>query len=289
MIVQEHDKMGKIKDVYEPLADDQELTLMQYSYKKFFSAHRRTNRFFGIVVILLFAYMLRCYLWFQEPTLSRDGTYYLLQAKGERVADYPLPHGKQAPLFPAILRKMYLCGIDPQKGGIILNIMCSTALCSVVWGTCRYLRLNSFWSLFCTFLIAVHPEYVRCSHELQRESLYLFFSGIAVFMAIINMQTTSRKEKWLTALGFGFAGATAVATRYEGWELFLFFIGCQLYVILKNKQYNAKCLLKYFNNLGIMIVSWSLSMVLILQLSNYPVFYYFEIMLRHIQKIKFGL
>lgn len=262
---------------------------MPYNNKGFFSVYMRTKRYFGIFIILLFAYTLRCYLWFQEPTLSRDGIYYYLQAKGERVADYPMPQGKQAPLFPAILRKMFLLGIDPHKGGIVFNILCSTALCGVVWSTCRYLGLNQFWSLFCSFLAAVHPEFVRCSHELQRESLYLLFSGISVFMAIVNIKSICRQERCLAALGFGFTEAIAVATRHEGWELLPFFVGCQLYAILSKKSYNVKNLLEHFCNAIIMIASLSLSLILILKLSNYPILLYFEIMLGHMQRIKLGL
>ena len=131
----------------------------------------RNRKSYGIILIVLLAYLIRCGLWFQEPILSRDGVYYLLLAEEKRVTDYPMPHEKQAPLFSTILKKMYKIGIDPRKGGILMNIICSTALCWIVSTICHHLRFNRFWCLFCAFLTAIHPELVRNSHELQRESL----------------------------------------------------------------------------------------------------------------------
>lgn len=209
-----------------------------------------------------------------------------MQAKGERVVDYPLPYGKQAPLFPAILREMFFLGIDPQKGGIILNIICSVTLCGVVWSCCRHLGINDFWSLFSAFLVGVHPELVRCSHELQRESIYLLFEGITIYMVIVNILSASPRERFLSALGFGSAGAIAVATRYEALELLVISLVCHLYVIVQKKQYALRYILERAMYLFTMTASWLITLIIVLRLSNYPALLFFKILISHLKKIE---
>lgn len=237
---------------------------------------------------MVFAYVFRFFLWINEPTLSRDGTYYLLEAKGERVADYPMPHGKQAPLFPAILSMMNRYGVNPQKWGILLNILCSTALCWIIWLSCRQLKFKYSWSFFCAFLVAIHPEFVRVSHELQRESLYLFFSGCTILMAIIYMKSIRISSTLSSVFILGCVGAAAAATRHEGWELLPISLALFPFKTIYKRQYRIKGILICFGFMLLTIAGWMMSLIILLKLCDYPISLYFDITFGHLHRIRIG-
>ena len=245
----------------------------------------KSKRYLGIIIILFISYAIRLFTYIQEPTLSRDGVSYLLQARGELDSN-PVPIQiagasfssleKHSPLFPSILHTMHTIGIDPQKGGIILNISCNTALCWIIWLSCRYIGLNPIWSLFSAFLVAVHPEFARCSHELQRESLYLFFCGLSFLLIIINTESTSRYKRGFAALFFALTGAAACTSRYEAWELLPLSLAWQVLIIIYKKQYNLSFLIERFSYICVISIGWILSLSMILKICNYSSKLYFE-------------
>ena len=182
---------------------------------------------------------------------------------------------------------MYKIGIDPRKGGILMNIICSTTLCWIVSAICHHLGFNQFWCLFCAFLTAIHPELVRNSHELQRECLYLFFSGLFVLFLIIHINTNNSLEKFFSAFLVGAIGATAWSSRHEGWELLPIALLWQAYIVFIRKK-NIKNVLEGVGCMVINILGWGLSLIAILEFCDYPKLLYFQIFFEHINRIRLG-
>lgn len=174
---------------------------------------------FCLSAIIIAAFLIRLIYWRCEPALSRDGTYYLLLARGEPVTDYLLDIPRQAPFFSSILRGMYLAGLDPHVCGILLNIMAGTGLVLIIGRISRHLSPSFCFISLCTALAAVHPALIRLSIELQRESIYMLFMGITILSAINVRESKEPRQFFLHISGTGAWGAFTALTRYEGWEL----------------------------------------------------------------------
>jgi dolichyl-phosphate-mannose--protein O-mannosyl transferase len=211
-------------------------------------------------------------MYFVDPILSRDGIYYLYESMGIRVEDYLLLFGQQPPLFISILTAFQKLGISAELGALAVNIICGSLLCVIVWMSCREMHFPKKICNLCAILVAIHPELARNSHELQRETLYLFFSSIVIYcLTVASVSRRTSKRFNYTAL-LGVMGAMTVSFRYEGWELLLialiWFGFCDIFIKKRFFELIIKELL--------IVLGWTVSLLIILFVCQYPVNIYFQ-------------
>lgn len=163
-------------------------------------------------------------LWrhWAEPMISRDGVLYLRQAELWLTGGFQALQGSEAawipPLLPWSISRGMLCGLSAYSSGILVNVLAGTLLIAAVFLLTgeffRDKRLGALAALFCAFV----PEFVQLSVEIQRESLYLLFMTLALWLAVCGFRRRNR-------FYWGGAGTTAflaALARYEALELFLF-------------------------------------------------------------------
>jgi len=205
-----------------------------FSWLQFEIPERRT----GIILfcIIFLGLTLRVVHWYLEPSISRDGSYYLFIARqwyecgslNEIISATAVngAHFYISPLLLALLRSATICHLDPEKTICILNIGLSTALVVLGYALCRVLNMVKEAALVAALLLATHPGLIDLSHTVQRETLFLFFATLMIFLLL---QSEIRQNRPL--LSWGCAGACwmlAFFSRHEALELvfmILFIVG----------------------------------------------------------------
>ncbi len=166
--------------------------------------------------------------------LSRDGALYLhLGEVWYRQGDITamLEENSQVyipPLLLWLITVFRTAGLDPICGIVGCNIILMSLLVFVVYYLASVISGNGNIAMVAALLTAIHPNLLELSMEIQREILYLFFSGMFLVLLFWGMETR-RKIAWVLA---ALSLVLAVMSRHEALELivllFLSLISFQL-------------------------------------------------------------
>ncbi len=192
----------------------------------------------GLVAICLFSLAIRIFCWYMESTVSRDGILYLNMAEiwydkgpaGLRLLirqNIFIP-----PFFLYLIRVLMHVGFAAETAGIIISISAGTLLPAVIYRIIRVFPSTEEMGLAGALLIAVAPGAVELSTEIQRESLYLLFSGLVIWFMLLALK--QRKNIYFVPVGLCIA--LAVWTRYEALE----FLPLAIFGILINLCYQKQ-------------------------------------------------
>lgn len=198
---------------------------------------------FTLPGIVLFAVLLRLLAWLQDPVLSRDGVFYLdLAARwlksGDLTREAAVGDSFVPPLLPFLLKFSAAMHWNGEYFMIGLNILLGSLLCVLIYGIIRAMSGSVKLALTAAILTAVHPELVEWSIQVQREILYLFFSGVFLLCAVYAWQ----KENYLWwALG-GAVWMLGIYSRLEGIGLFLWLAAGSLWMLLRDPSKRMKLL-----------------------------------------------
>lgn len=229
--------------------------------------------------IFLLALLLRVTLLYFSPQISRDGIYYVYQATGDLREDIPVI-GVQAPLFPALLKGMYLCGISPHSGGLVLNLIVGSLIPLLVFMLANELKIKSFWCCFAALLAVVYPSFVQASIDVLRESLYLLFSALMVLLLVKGINNEKSGQVYFVCAGA--AGAAAALSRFEGWEAFAI---VPLFLLIAQGGLEKPSRRKLCLFLADFFCGWIAGIFLILAMIRYPYGSYFGILDSYLSKI----
>ena len=188
-----------------------------HSFFLFPEKYRTAGLLGGIILLSLFLHLIS---WFLEPTISRDGIFYLeLVQVWHEQGDFQgvLTEWPQfwLPPFPLYLMKLLTdCGFSVEAAGVGLNIAMGCCMPLIVYGIAMEIIRERKIALCSALLMALNPSMIELAIEAQRDVVYLFFCGLLIYFLVCGIQ---RKE-WFY---WGFAGmffSCSFLTRYETLE-----------------------------------------------------------------------
>lgn len=172
----------------------------------------------GLFFCILLALGLRLLSWYIEPVISRDGCYYIQEARRLLADNYDQKKfGSNTVLFYISYLASHLFYLKPHVLAIVTNIVLGSLLPLVLFGIAKQMLKDREVALATAFICAVHPTLIKYSIEVQREIIYLFPAAL-FFLSIVYFWNT---KKWYWNIAAAFSATSAMFFRYEGFELFL--------------------------------------------------------------------
>lgn len=199
-------------------------TLLTWSQDS--STLSRRSIFIGLALCLMVAFSIRVFSWHAEPTISRDGIYYIQSAEFIQTKDCNLEKinfitgESELHLYSVYLSCSSWFNITPAQLGLWTNILLGSLLPIILFAIARIVFKNSEMALAVAFLGALHPKLIQYSIVVQREMPYMFCCGMFFLFALY----VCCRGRWYWSIGMGFFAATAMFLRHEGAELFVFAI-----------------------------------------------------------------
>ena len=189
--------------------------------------------------LLLIAFVLRLYAFFNTPVINHDGVLYINQARAIVNNDWGL--AKQ-------------CGYDfislyhlliPPFYKIFGDWILAAQSISFIFGTCAvipfYFTLRHFFQAQTSFIaslaFAVNPFFVSYSVELVKDPIFWFFALLGIFFFIAAL----KREKKLYFLLF--STLSFLIAGFARFEILMYFIGSLLFIILFEEKKTKKILL----------------------------------------------
>jgi 4-amino-4-deoxy-L-arabinose transferase-like glycosyltransferase len=189
--------------------------------------------------LLLIAFVLRLYAFFNTPVINHDGVLYINQARAIVNNDWGL--AKQ-------------CGYDfislyhlliPPFYKIFGDWILAAQSISFIFGTCAvvpfYFTIRHFFpsrtSFIASLAFAVNPFFVSYSIELVKDPIFWFFALLGIFFFIAGL----KREKKLYFLLF--STLSFLIAGFARFEILIYFIGSLLFIILFEEKKTKKILL----------------------------------------------
>lgn len=183
----------------------------------------RCGMLLSLSIILLCGFLLKIAGLFLEPTLSRDGALYVQLIKiwsdsNDFNALLQYWEGYWIPPFFLYLAKclMYF-GLTAAQAGIGINLVLGTFAPLVGFGIAFEVTRNRIIALCSALLLAMHPSLNELSVQVQRDMIFLFLSGSAVWSICAGI----RRKKWYFWILGGLLLSMSFLTRYETAEFLL--------------------------------------------------------------------
>ena len=176
----------------------------------------------GLALCFLLALGVRIFAWQIEPTISRDGIYYINKAEILQLDDND---PKKIELIASNDTLHFYCAyiacgafnLSPEQLGLGTNILLGAFLPGIFFGIIWLLFKNSELALATAILAAVHPKLVEYSIVIQREMPYLFCCGLFFLFLILFFKS----GKWYWSILIGLTSTMGFFFRYEGIELWV--------------------------------------------------------------------
>ena len=190
------------------------------SNNKFMCFHQKYRMFGLLAGITVLSLLITGFCWFFEPTISRDGIFYLelVQIWHDQgnfqgiLKEWPR---FWLPPFPLYLMKLLTdCGLSAETAGVGLNIAMGCCLPVIVYGIAMEITRERKIALCSALLMLLNPSMIELAIEVQRDVIYLFFCGLLIYFLACGI----RRQKWFY---WGLAGvffACSFLTRYETLE-----------------------------------------------------------------------
>lgn len=187
--------------------------------------------------------------------LSRDSISYItavehMQANNSFSTAIASHEIFSAPLLSYIMLLLAnLFPISPESSGIIVNFVFGIALIPLVY-LLSWKIFNSYGiAFFSSLFVALHCELIEYSIQVQRESMFLFFAGVAILVSINGLTKNSSTQLFLA----GFCFALSFFTRYEAIELLFLLV---IFIIFTSNQKDRRK--NIFNSL-LLILGFTIS------------------------------
>ena len=181
----------------------------------------RTRRFKYVLltIVVICGLVIRLVAWHNDPVVSRDGVLYLCAAKSSNCNSAALKYYHQGPFLLKAIQIFHHLGFTWENAGVAVNIAAGTLLILATFGAARELFSgNDTAAIASAALIAFNPMLINVSHEIERESLHLLFSTLA----LTAMFGAARKSSWRHWIFAGIFTALAASSRFEALELLMF-------------------------------------------------------------------
>lgn len=184
--------------------------------------------------ILVISFLLKLLRWYWEPTVSRDGCFYLrliqtwydsggIQEVLKAFSDMWVP-----PLPLYLIKRLMSLGLSAEAAGVGLNIILGTFTPLWIYGIAWEVTQKRKVAFCAALLAAVNPSLNMLSIQVQRDMIYLSLIGVALWLIIAGI----RREKWWLWFCAGILCGCAMHTRFETLEFIaiipaaLFFLCC---------------------------------------------------------------
>jgi hypothetical protein len=171
-----------------------------------------------LLVLLMAALVLRLFVVWQNPLITKDGLIYVGMARTidhglwlELVGDWFLFNP-----YPALIAWLARQGVDFELSGQLINAVSSTLALAPIYLWCRS-AFDRRIAQLAALTFAFHPIVVRISGQVLREGLYWNLMCWAIFFYWL----AARKRGWWYFLGAGILATAAALTRMEGAVVFL--------------------------------------------------------------------
>ena len=196
----------------------------QRDYNRFLRfLQSRCGMLLSLSIILLCGFLLKIAGLFLEPTLSRDGALYVQLIKiwsdsNDFNALLQYWEGYWIPPFFLYLAKclMYF-GLTAEQAGVGINLVLGTFAPLIGFGIAFEVTRNRIIALCSALLLAMHPALNELSVQVQRDMIFLFLSGSAVWSICAGI----RRKKWYFWVLGGILFSMSFLTRYETAEFLL--------------------------------------------------------------------
>ena len=219
--------------------------------------------------ILFASYIIRLFYAFYYITLSRDSHTYIGIIKKTTFTNNDLLEAIY-PLFTWLYRlPVTIFGLDLEYSSRALNIILGTATVYLIIVILQQISDHDFLWITGGVIAATNPSLIHYSTQIQRESIYLFFSSIILLNILKYIKT--RKPVYIFYLGL--FSACNVLVRHESMEYIPFTL---LAIFLANREKGLLQITKYCTCfLGSLIVS-VLIILVIVDPNNYFLKFFFS-------------
>ncbi|MBI4675602.1 MAG: glycosyltransferase family 39 protein [Chloroflexi bacterium] len=167
-------------------------------------------------MILLLGFLLRVFFLTQElaPPVARDQmTYFTLAHAMQR----DLLHYSEIfrpPLYPAFLAFVFHFAGDTRFAVGIAQALLDTCNIALVLALARVLFNQARISLLTAFLYAIYPEAIEMTRLLFSEILYLFLSGLGIWILLSRRGAKTYRQIFFVGICFGLAALTREIMAY---------------------------------------------------------------------------
>ena len=171
------------------------------------------------VLIYLSALLVRTTKIVLDPSLPRDGAFYLLFvehwiATGDYVYTFFDRIGIQPPLYLWMIKTLTLEGFDPEIAGRSISMFFGSMIPVVGFFFTLRISRNIRMALIAALLLVFQPDLVMYSGQPLRENTYIFFNGLLLIL-LTDAMTGSSVLKWAAC---GILLALSAFCRFEALE-----------------------------------------------------------------------
>ena len=189
--------------------------------------------------LILIAFVLRLYAFFNTPVINHDGVLYINQARAIMNNNWGL--AKQCGYDFISLYHMLI----PVAYSVFGDWILAAQSISVLFGTCAvipfYFILRHFFRPQVSFVaglaFAVNPFFVSYSVDLVKDPIFWFFALLGIFFFI----TALKKEKKLYFLFF--SNISFLIAGFARFEVLMYFMGSMLFILFFEDKKIKKILL----------------------------------------------
>ena len=168
---------------------------------------------FCLCGLVFLSFIFKLLLYRLEPSIGRDASLYCHLAQ-EWNNNGEFNHLWIPPLLIFLMKCGTSIGISVQTAGQAVN-MIAGSLCTLIgYGITSEVTENKKAALIAAALFAVHPGINNLSIEIQRDALYLFLAGTAMWSALAGL----KRKNFLFWIISGIFCALAALTRFETFE-----------------------------------------------------------------------
>jgi hypothetical protein len=217
---------------------------------KEYTMKNRDNDLVLISGLLLIAFVLRLFAFFNTPVINHDGVLYINQARAIMNDNWGL--AKQ-------------CGYDfislyhlliPLTYRVFGDWIVAAQSISFFFGTCAvipfYFILRQFFQAPVSFVaglaFAVNPFFVSYSVDLVKDPIFWFFALLGIFFFI----TALKKEKKLYFLLF--SNISFLIAGLARFEILIYFIGSMLFILFFEDKKTKKTLIFLAPIIGMIVL-----------------------------------
>jgi len=204
------------------------------------------SRLFFLLIIAVFAlsFLMKLLSYHLDPIITRDGyTYIKLAESWYDTGVYPdtMFNGYSnwvPPFYLFLMKSLMSFGFSAEMAGIWINLVLGSFIPLLAYGIAYEIIQRQDIAICTALLTAVNPSMNELAVGIQRDIVYLFFSGVIIW----SLSAGIHSLKWRYWFGAGLACGCAVLTRFEALE-FLVIVSIIFFCLCGTKQRSWKRIL----------------------------------------------
>ena len=229
-----------------------------------------------LIAIVVFGSLLRIFDFWLTPYVAEDSPIYLDMARilvsdGGAVSFDLMP--RIPPFWVWCLALFEFIGMSPLIGVYILGLLANASIIILVFLIARRV-VSSNRSLLASLLIAIHPQMFRFTFEGLRETVFIPIVLLVLHLILSYLQNNKEIQSLekkccsnlYTLVLIGVLTAISFATRQEGMEVFLWFIGALSIIAAIN--FNKSQLLNQSIDCVAFMMSFGITLYVIVSITN---------------------